>query len=246
MLLMTKPLLFPFPLQPSRPLSTTTKINKTKRRYTTMSKQLNIQVISDNVCPWCYIGKKKLEVALESFPDLDYQISWHPYFLNRHGLPEEGESIKSYLERKFGVRSGGPSPLTAAGQQVGIQFSEERFIYPTLLSHRLVAFAERQEKQKELLDVLFYEYFENGANINSVDVLVSMAERAGIEGDVEGFLNSDELTDEIDAKANNARLKYRVNGVPHFIIGTGETGYSLSGAQDPETFRKVITRVLEE
>ncbi len=214
-----------------------------------MIEPFTIDVVSDVVCPWCYIGKRKLEAALDRIraqePDLPIVVRWHPFQLNPE-LPAAGVDRRSYLEAKFG----GPerareiyARVAAAGESVGIPFrfdSIER--QPnTLDAHRLLAWAQgrREGDADALVERLFRAYFLDGQFIGDRDTLARLAADAGYDADdARAFLSSGELAEAVAGADERAR-SMGVSGVPFFIFG-GRT--ALSGAQAPETLLEAIAQ----
>ena len=208
-----------------------------------------IDVVSDVVCPWCYIGKRRLEAALarlrESEPDLPIQVRWHPFQLNPD-LPAEGIDRRQYVETKFG----GPerarqvyARVGAAGETVGIPFAFDAIVRQpnTLDAHRLVAWAQsRNEGDPEaLVEALFRAYFLEGRYVGDREELVRLAQAAGYDPtDARAFLDSDEMKDAI-ADADRRARTMGISGVPFFIFG-GKT--ALSGAQEPEALLDAIAQ----
>jgi predicted DsbA family dithiol-disulfide isomerase len=208
-----------------------------------------VDVVSDVVCPWCYIGKRRLETAIaqlrESNPDLPFEIRWHPFQLNPD-LPAEGVNRKAYLEAKFG----GPERarqiyerVTAAGRSVEIPFDFDAIERQpnTLQAHRLIAWAQsRKEGDVDaLVEGLFRANFIEGRYVGSIDELVSIAVAAGYDGtDARAFLASDALTDVVAASDQRAR-EMGIGGVPFFIFD-GKT--ALSGAQEPAAIIEAIAQ----
>ena len=208
-----------------------------------------VDVVSDVVCPWCYIGKRRLEAAIaqlrESNPDLPFDVRWHPFQLNPD-LPAEGVDRRAYLERKFGGAERAKQiyeRVTAAGKSVGIPFDFDAIERQpnTLLAHRLVAWAQsRQEGDADaLVEGLFRANFIEGRYVGSVDELVAIAVAAGYDPtDARNFLESDDLTDVV-AQADRRARETGIGGVPFFIFD-GKT--ALSGAQEPATIVQAIAQ----
>jgi predicted DsbA family dithiol-disulfide isomerase len=206
-----------------------------------------VDVISDVVCPWCYIGKRRLEAAIaqmrEEEPDLPFEVRWHPFQLNPD-LPAQGVDRKAYLEAKFG----GPERakqvyerVTAAGRSVGIPFDFDAIERQpnTLDAHRLVAWAQsRNEGDTDaLVEGLFRANFLEGRYVGSVDELVALAGEAGFDAaDARAFLESDALKDVVTDSDRRAR-EMGIGGVPFFIFD-GKT--ALSGAQEPSAIVAAI------
>jgi predicted DsbA family dithiol-disulfide isomerase len=206
-----------------------------------------VDVVSDVVCPWCYIGKRRLEAAIaqmrEEEPDLPFEVRWHPFQLNPD-LPAQGVDRKAYLEAKFG----GPERakqvyerVTAAGRSVGIPFDFDAIERQpnTLDAHRLVAWAQsRNEGDTDaLVEGLFRANFLEGRYVGSVDELVALAGEAGFDAaDARAFLESGALKDVVADSDRRAR-EMGIGGVPFFIFD-GKT--ALSGAQEPSAIVAAI------
>ncbi|KAK9768511.1 hypothetical protein K7432_000789 [Basidiobolus ranarum] len=208
------------------------------------SKILEIDVVSDNVCPWCFVGKRKLEKAIaqvrESDPEVQVEVRWHPYQLNPH---QEGSVDKrSYYHSKFGKDSFEmmEARLRKVGENEGITFTQDGTLGNTLDSHRLVYFAQNKGKQDEAVEAIFKSYFEQGKNLADPSILIGIAEDIGLNKDeFQKYLLSGEGDDEVRSEVQKHR-KY-VNGVPHFTINQK---YSLSGAQDPSEFLTAFRRAI--
>ncbi len=203
--------------------------------------QHTVDIISDTICPWCLIGKRRFERALAQRPDLEVQIDWRPFQLNPE-MPREGLDRKSYLEAKFG----GPErarqvydQIRDAGAEEGIDFDFQRIPRTpnTIDSHRLIRWAASAGVQDMVVERLFQAYFEHGEDIGDRQVLLDIAEAAGMErGLVADLLEEDSDTDLIRKEDALAR-QMGVQGVPCFII---DRKYVVSGAQDPEIFLKAF------
>ena len=205
-----------------------------------------IDVVSDVVCPWCYIGKRHLEVALARLAEGGSPppaVRWHPFELNPD-LPAEGIARRDYVERKFG----GPTRaaqiydrVRRAGTQAGIAFDFERIaLQPnTRDAHRLVAWAQSRGDAGALVERLFRAYFIEGRFVGSHEVLAEIAHEAGENADAaHAFLGSGVGATEIaEAEARAASLG--ISGVPFFII---DGRYGLSGAQPPAAIVEVVQR----
>lgn len=213
---------------------------------------LTVDVVSDVVCPWCFIGKRRLEAALAQLraqePDLPVQVRWHPFQLNPE-LPPEGVDRKAYLEAKFG----GPQRaaqvydrVRAAGRTADIAFEFDAIARQpnTLDAHRLIAWAQsRQEGDPQaLVEALFRAYFLDGRYIGDADVLAQVAADAGYDPeDARAFVRSDALRDEVRGADARAR-EMGVSGVPFFIFD-GKT--ALSGAHEPAALLEAIAKARE-
>ena len=206
-----------------------------------------VDVVSDVVCPWCYIGKRRLESAIaqlrEEEPDLPFEVRWHPFQLNPD-LPAQGVDRKAYLQVKFGGAERAQQVyerVTAAGRSVGIPFDFDAIERQpnTLDAHRLVAWAQsRNEGDADaLVEGLFRANFLEGRYVGSTDELVALAEGAGFDAaDARAFLESDALKDVVAESDRRAR-EMGIGGVPFFIFD-GKT--ALSGAQEPSAIVAAI------
>jgi len=210
-----------------------------------------IDVISDVVCPWCFIGKRNLEQALETWRakhrDQEPMVRWHPFQLNPQ-LPASGVPRKQYLENKFG----GPerakeiyARVLAAGKRAGIDFAFDAIqVQPnTINAHRMLQFAAERGKQDEMAEVIFRRYFLEGADLSDTQTLADMAQQAGLNRDeAAAYLASDANSELIKEQDRRARA-IGVEGVPFFIFNQR---LALSGAQPPEVIVEAMEKALEE
>jgi len=184
---------------------------------------MRIQIISDLVCPWCYIGKRRLEAALKLWPEAGpHPITWHPFQLNP-GLPAVGIERATYRLQKFGSREKAAeldAQVAAAGKELGLEFRFDLQIRTpnTLLAHRLVWLARDTGRQERLVEALFRAYFTDGKDLSQRGVLVSVAVDAGFEAArVEAFLDSEQGLAEIAGEEREAR-KLGVSAVPCLVL----------------------------
>jgi predicted DsbA family dithiol-disulfide isomerase len=200
-----------------------------------------VDIVSDTICPWCYIGKRRFERALDLSGRNDIAISWRPFQLNPD-MPTEGMTRDDYVRAKFG---GGDRPrqiyqaIAESGREAGIEFEFARIKRTpnTVLSHRLVHWSAKNERQDQIVDKLFKAYFEEGRDIGDLDTLVEVAAQAGVdETEARHFLASDDGRQEVVASDVYAR-RLGINGVPCFIVNRK---YAVSGAQPPSAFVEVF------
>ena len=201
---------------------------------------MKIDIISDAICPWCYIGKRRLEQALTLAPQPELETGWRPFQLNPD-MPAEGMDRKDYLRAKFGDSAGGRNydRITEIGREVGIPFAFDRIQRTpnTILAHRLIRYATREGHQDEVVETLFRGYFTEGRDIGNRTTLVELAEAAGLKAAaVDAFLSGSEDDDTIRAEDAFAR-QIGITGVPCFII---DRQYAISGAQPAEAFVEVF------
>lgn len=207
---------------------------------------ITIDVYSDVVCPWCYIGKRRLEQALESVDaQATARLFWRPFQLNPT-MPKAGVDRRVYLEAKFG----GPGEMQAiqdriagAGASAGIEFAFDRIARTpnTFDAHRLIWFAQQQGRQDAAVEELFHGYFTEGLNIGEAEILVSLAGRAGLDGAATGrFLQSNDGIEVVQQEEAHGR-QLGIRGVPYFVLN-GKT--VVSGAQPVETFLAAIEQAI--
>jgi len=205
---------------------------------------LVVDVVSDVVCPWCFIGKRHLEAALAGLPDgAAAVVRWHPFELNPD-LPAEGVDRRGYLEAKFGgpVRAAEIyARVREAGVRAGIAFDFEAIARQpnTREAHRLIAWSQAQGDAGPLVERLFRAYFVEGRFVGDRDALAALAADTGLDADAaRAWLASGEGADAIEVAEARAR-SLGIGGVPFFIFD-GKVG--LSGAQPPEAIREAIAQ----
>jgi predicted DsbA family dithiol-disulfide isomerase len=203
---------------------------------------LSIEVYSDVVCPWCYIGKRRIDHALAQVKESRHAaVTWRPFELNP-GMPKEGMDRTTYLEAKFGSLDAFrqlEERMLAAGREEQITFAFDKLSRTpnTFDAHRLIWLGAREGVQDAVVESLFRGYFEEGADIGSVPALVQLAERAGLKaGPAERFLLSAEGESAVKSEEAEGR-KLGIRAVPYFIL---DRTYGISGAQPVEVFRTAI------
>ena len=208
---------------------------------------MQIDVISDTVCPWCYIGKRRLERALALRPQIEFDVRWRPFQLDPQ-TPPEGVDRKAYIERKFGSSDKIKPIHTAllkAGDDEGIPFAFEKITRTpnTLNSHRLIRWSHSMGVQDAVVEALFRSYFIEGQDIGDTKVLARIGDNAGMDSElVEELLQSDADL-ELVAREDSLARKIGINGVPTFLIG-GKV--LVNGAQDAEHLVRIIDHVAAE
>ena len=196
---------------------------------------MRIEIYSDTICPWCFIGKRRLERALAERPQPAMTITWKTFQLNPQ-MPAGGMERQQYLELKFGGPAGAKQvydQVRAVGSEEGIDFAFDRLERTpnTLDSHRLIRHAEAAERQDQLVQALFDAYFLEAKDIGDHGVLVAAAETGGLDPvEARAYLKSGEDADSVSAEDAHAR-HIGIQGVPTYIIN-GK--YVLSGAHPPE------------
>lgn len=205
---------------------------------------INVDVVSDVMCPWCYIGKRRLEAALADLPDdLEVDVHWRPYQLDST-LPKEGKDRKLYLSEKFGGSERAEefyNTIADAGRMENIPFDFDGIaVSPnTLDAHRLIRWSatEAPGVQDRLVEVLFRAFFAEGKNIGDNAVLLDAAEEAGMDRAItETLLLGDADRTEVEGEIETAR-NMGVTGVPCFIL---ENKYAVMGAQPADVLANAI------
>jgi predicted DsbA family dithiol-disulfide isomerase len=202
---------------------------------------MHIDIVSDVVCPWCYVGKRRLEKALALRPGVAVTVAWRPFQLNPD-MPDEGIDRREYLAAKLGGMQNVDrihQTIERAGASVGIAFAFDRIrrAPPSRHAHRLIRFAQREGRADQIVEALFRAYFTEGRNIGDRETLVEIAAETGLDDpSVRDFLATDAELDAVLAEDRSAR-RIGINAVPCFIF---DRQYALSGAQEPEFFLPVL------
>jgi predicted DsbA family dithiol-disulfide isomerase len=210
-------------------------------------KPLKIDIVSDVVCPWCYIGKKRIEDALALASDVPVEVHWRPFFLNSW-VPREGISRDEYLTAKFGspeAYKGIAGRVVDAAGEEGLSYHPELVKRQpnTIDCHRLIHWAEAIGKAAEMKQRLMDLYFRDGGDLTDVDTLVQAATDVGLDADdVRKRLGTDEDVELISGQAKEASDK-GISGVPTFVLGQK---YAVSGAQPADQLARAIRQVSAE
>jgi len=210
---------------------------------------LRIDIVSDVVCPWCIIGFKRLEQAMQSRAgDIRFAVSWQPFELNPQ-MPSDGQNLREHIIEKYGISEeqsrANRESLIALAAQLGfsMNFAEDSRIYNTFQAHQLLHWAARQGRQMALKLALFDAYFRDGLNVSDPNVLLTCAETAGLDrAEAQTVLTDQQYADAV-RQAEDHWLTAGIQGVPAFIF---EDRYVLSGAQPAETFQRVFDALLTE
>jgi predicted DsbA family dithiol-disulfide isomerase len=212
-----------------------------------MSATLAIDVISDVVCPWCYIGKRFLEEAIALKPDIAVEVRFRPYFLNPW-VPREGISREEYLIAKFGSverYNSNNGRVVEAAAAAGLTYNRDRIKRQpnTLDCHRLIRWAGEAGKAAAMKQRLMEIYFSEGGDLTQADVLVAATADCGLDGErVRARLASEEDVEAVTREAQSAK-EAGIDGVPCFILGGM---LALSGAQPPDYLAAAIERAADE
>lgn len=202
---------------------------------------IKLDIMSDPICPWCFIGKAHLDKALQAHPDHPFEIEWHPFQLNPD-MPMDGMDRRAYLEGKFGgkegaVRAYAPVVENAEKAGVAIDFEGMKRTPNTINAHRLIHWAGIEGRQTAAVSALFKAYFTDTRDIGDLEVLADIADSIEMDASVvTRLLNTDEDTQSIRDRDAHSR-KMGVNSVPTFIVGGR---HAVPGAQPPELWAQVI------
>ena len=203
--------------------------------------RLTIEVVHDLVCPWCFLGVRRLLATLRQRPDLVCDIHWRPFLLNPD-MPRSGMARYDYVIRKFGGEERARrlyASITEIGRGEGIVFRFDRIrrTPSSVDAHRLVRWAERFDQGGAVVEALFYAYFSDGKDIGDIGLLSAVAAGAGLDpGAARAFLHSDVETEAVHGDNLRAH-RLGINGVPCFIVaGT----YAIAGAQEPEVIERLL------
>jgi len=224
-------------------------------------KELQIDIISDNICPFCYLGKKKIESAVSklvsaSSTPITVKYNWLPFELDS-SLPKEGVNKMERYEKKFGKEriEGMLNGMKKNGKDWDINFDYGGKVGNTINSHRLVEYVKKLDEKNKgegkyndaLMNSLFNGYFERQQDISDNATLVNLAEQANpsviptfvSSSQLTTFLQSDELRKEVNDEIEQGKQQHQVSGVPHFIIANK---FEVSGAQDPDAFLQIFKK----
>lgn len=210
---------------------------------------VKIDILSDPICPWCYIGKTLMDRALAERPDHPFTIEWHPFQLNPD-MPETGMERREYLETKFGGPENADAVygrIAGAAEAAGLEidFDGIKRTPNTIDAHRVIHWAgmEGAEKQQAVVDGLFTAYFEEGRDIGDRDVLADIADSAGLDAAaIRRALDTD--ADREDIASRDAHSRERgVTGVPTFVIANQHV---VPGAQQPDLWVRLIDEIKEQ
>ena len=205
---------------------------------------IQLDILSDPICPWCYIGKTLLDKALAERPDHPFVLQWHPFQLNPD-MPRDGMDRRTYLETKFGGQQQAVqvySRIAEAGEAAGLMMNLGAIERTpnTLDAHRLIHWAGIESKQTEVYEGLFDAYFNKGRDIGDRDVLADIADSAGLDAAaIRRLLEGDSDLEDIQARDAHARQR-GVTGVPTFIVANQHV---VPGAQQPDLWVRLIDEI---
>ena len=205
---------------------------------------IRLDILSDIVCPWCYVGKAFLDRALEAHPGHPFAIEWHPFQLDP-AMPTEGMDRRAYMEAKFGGPEGvarAHAPLLDHAKAAGVELNLDRIDRSpnTLDAHRLIHWAGLEGRQTAMVSALFRAYWRDGRDVGDAETLAEVAGEAGLDrAMIRRLLASEADAEEIRAREAHARER-GVNAVPTFIIAERHV---LQGAQPAGTWGRIIEEI---
>ncbi|AZG72566.1 DsbA family oxidoreductase [Shewanella livingstonensis] len=210
--------------------------------------QLQIDIISDVMCPWCIVGYRRLEQALSKFNDLEVKLQWHPFELNP-AMGPEGQHLGEHIAEKYGSTpeqsAQNRQRLTQMGADLGFEFnfSDSSRIYNTLLAHQLLYWAAETGKQTDLKLALFSSYFTEQKNPDDIEVLIEAATKVGLDAAEARAVLSDKRFETAVKEEEQLWISRGIQAVPAIVFNQQ---YLVSGAQDPDTIAELITKLLAE
>ncbi len=210
---------------------------------------MQIDIVSDVVCPWCIIGYKNLEQAMERLDgQVDIKLRWHPFELNPDMDPE-GQNLSEHIKEKYGLTPDQSAEnrdrISMMGENVGfdIRFSSDSRIYNTFDAHRMLYWAGKEGKQTELKLALFRAYFQEGENPGEHGVLKRAAEEVGLSPEkADEILGSDMFAKEVRAEEEEFR-NAGISSVPTYVVN-GK--YAISGGHPPEVFEQALSEIARQ
>ncbi|MEH6568330.1 MAG: DsbA family oxidoreductase [Halioglobus sp.] len=208
--------------------------------------KLEVDIVSDVVCPWCIIGYRQLQKALDMMPgQFEVDIRWHPFELNP-GMPQEGQDVGEHLAQKYGTSpeqsQAARSRLTSLGDSLGFKFdySPGMRMVNTFRAHQLLHWAGEQGLQTPLKLALFEAFFSNREDVSDADVLVKVAQNVGLSGEQARELISSRCYETDVRKEQQYWLDQDVHGVPAFVFNNK---HMVPGAQEADTFVRILNKI---
>ncbi|MDA1354963.1 MAG: DsbA family oxidoreductase [Proteobacteria bacterium] len=207
---------------------------------------MKVMIVSDTICPWCYVGKRRFERAFAERTDVKPDIEWRPFQLNPD-MPADGLDRGAYMRAKFGTDERAEeiyATIRSAGDGENIPFAFDSIsrVPNTIGSHRLISWSLPSGQQDSVVEGLFRSYFMAGQDIGDIEVLVKVAAAAGLdETEARAYLSGEEGVEQARAESLEAH-RLGISGVPCFIF---DGKYAVSGAQEPEVFSQVIDLALQ-
>lgn len=208
---------------------------------------MQIDMISDTVCPWCFIGKRRLVRAMASRPHIPFVVKYRPFRLDPT-VPKGGTTRHAYMKSKFGdqakiTQMDAIIAAEGAKEDIAFDFAAIERRPDTLDSHRLIRWAEASGVQDEVVERLFIAYFENGEDIGDIRILSDIADICGMDGVEVAHLLEDDTDVALVEREDAVAREMGVTGVPAFIFGGR---IAVSGAREPDILAQAIDKALEE
>tara|TARA_B100001063_G_C16778404_1_gene568063 strand:+ start:163 stop:819 length:657 start_codon:yes stop_codon:yes gene_type:complete len=211
--------------------------------------KMKVEIWSDVMCPFCYIGKKRFDTALEKFPHKDeVDVEWKSYQLNPHLTTQADKNINEYLAEHKGISIEEARSLnehvTAMAAEVGLTYKmDEAVVANSFMAHRMTHFAKTKGKQSELEELLFKSYFTEGKNIDDLDTLLQIGEEIGLDkNELKSVLESNQFAEDVQKDVYEAH-QVGLKGVPFFVYNNQ---YGISGAQPKELFEQTLQQAYDE
>ena len=206
---------------------------------------VKLDILSDPICPWCYIGKTQLDRALDAIPDHPFTIEWHPFQLNPD-MPAGGMDRRAYLEAKFGGKDGAVqayAPVAAQAEKAGlaIDFEGMQRTPNTIDAHRLIHWAGIEQRQSLVVQRLFEAYFRDARDIGDAEVLCDVADAAEMDASIVRRLLASDADIQMVRDRDAHSREMGISSVPTFIVANQ---HAVPGAQPPELWEKVIREVM--
>jgi len=210
---------------------------------------MKVEIFSDVMCPFCYMGKRKFEMALEQFSGKEkVEVIWRSYQLNPMIKTDPSMRIDEYLSKEKGISRERATEMNnyvkEAGEKVGLTYNFEKVVVAnSFKAHRFLHFAASKGKQNEAGEKLFKAYFTDGANTDDNEVLIKIGVEAGLDAlEIITMLNGNDFSPEVENDLQESRM-FGVTGVPFFIFNRK---YAVSGAQEPAVFLEILEKVEAE
>lgn len=210
---------------------------------------MKVEIWSDVMCPWCYIGKRKFEKALEQFPQKDrIEVEWKSFQLNPDMETDPSKNIIDYLVEAKGITADHATQMldnvTNVAAEVGLEYHMDKAVLANSFdSHRFIQFAKKNKKGDEAEEQLFHAYFTEGKNTADHDTLIDLGVKIGLDaGAVKSVLDSNQYADEVRKDVYEAQ-QVGARGVPFFVL---DRKYAVSGAQQSDTFLGALQKSFQE
>ncbi|EAR09842.1 DsbA family oxidoreductase [Reinekea blandensis] len=210
--------------------------------------RISIEIVSDVMCPWCVIGYKNLEKALQELPDIEADVEWHAFELNPQ-MPREGQNMREHLMEKYGITEAQSDENRDRIRQMGeaagftFQFADDGMMINSFDCHRLLTWAKSEGKQTELKLALFKAHFTDNQRLNDPEILLAVVESVGLDRTrAQAILDSDEYSETVREEQQRMH-QMGIQSVPTFIVNQK---YAITGGQPPQTFVQALRQIDSE